>query len=166
MIAFARSFSPVEEDSPTLGRTRVGVHHGEAIVGNFGGRDRFQYTALGDVMNCAARLESANKALRTCGLISDDARRLSGLDLFRPMGRIVLSGRLTPIVVWEPAPDMNPLDRQALKDAWTAFDEGDVSAINTVKALTLAYPDDAALQLFVYRLTESTPGGHVALREK
>jgi adenylate cyclase len=166
MIDFARAFSTTEHDTPTLGRTRVGVHHGEAIVGNFGGRDRFQYTALGDVMNCAARLESANKLLRTCGLISADAMRLTGVHQFRPMGRIVLSGRPTPIEVWEPAPTMNPLDREALKEAWTAFDNGDESSIRTIKALTLAYPDDAALQLFVYRLTESGPGGQFELREK
>lgn len=166
MIAFAEGFSAPDGDVPKLGRTRVGVHHGEAIVGNFGGRERFQYTALGDVMNCAARLESANKALRTCGLISADAMRLTGLDLYRPMGRIVLSGRPSPIEVWEPAPAMDPLDRKALIAAWEAFDGGDLSSINTVKALTLVYPDDAALQLFVYRLDESKPGGHFVLREK
>jgi adenylate cyclase len=166
IIVFAESFSAGGGDQPRLGRTRVGVHHGEAIVGNFGGRERFQYTALGDVMNCAARLESANKSLRTTGLISAEAKRLTGLDEFRPMGRIVLSGRATPIEVWEPAPGMNPLDRDALKAAWEAYDGGDLSALNTIKALTLAYPDDAALQLFVYRLARSSPGGHVELREK
>jgi adenylate cyclase len=166
MIAFAQSFSEPEGNLPKLGRTRVGVHHGEAIVGNFGGRERFQYTALGDVMNCAARLESANKALRTSGLISDDAMRLTGLDCFRPMGRIVLSGRPTPIVVWEPAPAMVPLDREALLAAWIAYDQGDEEALKTIKALTLAYPEDAALKLFVYRLDESKPGGHFELREK
>ena len=50
---------------PPIGRTRVGVHFGEAIVGNFGGDGRIQYTALGDAMNTAARLESANKPLGT-----------------------------------------------------------------------------------------------------
>jgi adenylate cyclase len=166
MIGFARAFSEPDGDVPKLGRTRVGVHHGEAIVGNFGGRQRFQYTALGDVMNCAARLESANKTLRTCGLVSADAMRLTGLDVFRPMGRIVLSGRATPIEVWEPAPTMVALDRDALKAAWTAYDEGDEEALKTIKALTLAYPEDAALKLLVYRLAESGPRGHFVLGEK
>ncbi len=55
---------------PPIGRTRVGVHFGEAIVGNFGGEGRIQYTALGDAMNTAARLEGANKPLDTTILVS------------------------------------------------------------------------------------------------
>ena len=85
------------EDVPPIGVTRVGLHRGEAVVGNFGGEGRIQYTALGDAMNTAARLESANKALKTTMLVSDEAKRESTLDLFRPMGRIVLSGRATPV---------------------------------------------------------------------
>ena len=56
------------------GRTRVGLHYGEAVVGNFGGEGRLSYTALGDAMNCAARLEGANKYLKTVALVSDEAK--------------------------------------------------------------------------------------------
>src|SRR3546814_16747026 len=85
---FARSGG---DDIPPLGKTRVGLHRGEAVVGNFGGEGRIQYTALGDGMNTAARLESANKSLKTTILVSSEARELSTLEIFRPMGRIVLS---------------------------------------------------------------------------
>ena len=44
-------------------RPASGMHFGEAVVGNFGGENRIQYTALGDSMNTAARLEAANKSL-------------------------------------------------------------------------------------------------------
>ena len=40
-----------------FGLTRIGVHTGSAIIGNFGGRARFTYTAAGDAVNTAARLE-------------------------------------------------------------------------------------------------------------
>ena len=73
---------------PPIGRTRVGLHFGEAIVGNFGGDDRIQYTALGDSMNTAARLEAANKKLETSVIASLEAVSRSGLDWWRPMGRI------------------------------------------------------------------------------
>ena len=96
------------EDVPPLGMTRVGLHVGDAIVGNFGGEGRISYTALGDAMNTAARLEGANKYLKSVALISDDVRKLVDTDVLRPMGRIVLSGRPTPIVVWEPAPELAP----------------------------------------------------------
>ena len=102
---------------PPIGVTRVGLHRGEAVVGNFGGEGRIQYTALGDAMNTAARLESANKALKTTMLVSDEAKRESTLDFFRPMGRIVLSGRATPVMVWEPVPDMDEALRAELNDA-------------------------------------------------
>jgi adenylate cyclase len=48
-----------------LGVTRIGVHAGSAIVGNFGGGRFFDYTAYGDTINVAARLEEANKQLGT-----------------------------------------------------------------------------------------------------
>jgi adenylate cyclase len=166
MLAFARDFGSGADSSARLGRTRVGIHHGEAIVGNFGGRDRFQYTALGDVMNAAARLESANKALKTAALVSAEARALSGSDAFRPMGRIVLSGRPTPIEVWEPAPDLPAAEREELARLWRNFDSGDLSALETLQSLKCRYPDDASFAFFVYRLAESGPGGHFELREK
>ena len=106
--------------------TRVGLHRGEAVVGNFGGEGRIQYTALGDAMNTAARLESANKALKTTMLVSDEAKRESTLDFFRPMGRIVLSGRATPVEVWEPVPDMDAgAARRARTGSGRRFDGGD-----------------------------------------
>jgi adenylate cyclase len=48
-----------------LGVTRMGVHAGPAIVGNFGGGRFFDYTAYGDTINMTARLEAANKQLGT-----------------------------------------------------------------------------------------------------
>jgi adenylate cyclase len=154
------------DDIPPIGVTRVGLHHGEAIVGNFGGEGRIQYTALGDAMNCAARLESANKALKTTMLVSSPVRRESSLDIFRPMGRIVVSGRGTPIEVWEPVPDMDSGGRDRLNQAWLAFDGGDVSALGRLEEIAAAHPEDAALQYFIYRIREVGPGGHFVLGSK
>src|SRR5665213_3557462 len=49
----------------SFGATRIGVHAGPALVGNFGGSRFFDYTAYGDTINTAARLEAANKFLGT-----------------------------------------------------------------------------------------------------
>ena len=46
---------PPAPDVPPIGCTRVGLHHGEAVVGNFGGEGRIQYTALGDAHEHAPR---------------------------------------------------------------------------------------------------------------
>jgi adenylate cyclase len=154
------------EDIPPIGVTRVGLHRGEAVVGNFGGEGRIQYTALGDAMNTAARLESANKALKTTMLVSDEAKRESSLDCFRPMGRVVLSGRATPVMVWEPVPDMDSAFRAQLNDAWARFDAGDREALVQLEAMAADHKEDAALQYFVYRCREVGSGGHFVLGSK
>ncbi|HTU11459.1 MAG TPA: CHASE2 domain-containing protein [Allosphingosinicella sp.] len=154
------------EDIPAIGVTRVGLHRGEAVVGNFGGEGRIQYTALGDAMNTAARLESANKALKTTMLVSDEAKRESTLTDFRPMGRIVLSGRATPVMVWEPAPDLDPVFVARLNDLWARFDAGDTEALVKLEAIAAEHKADAALQYFVYRCREVGSGGHFVLGSK
>jgi adenylate cyclase len=152
-------------DIPPLGCTRVGLHRGEAVVGNFGGKGRIQYTALGDGMNTASRLESANKLLKTTILVSREAKEQCSLDIFRPMGRIVLSGRATPVEVWEPMPGMAAEDRRRLTEAWLRFDGGDPAALAELEAVA-AERQDAALDNFVYRIRQAGPGGHFVLGSK
>jgi adenylate cyclase len=155
------------EEVPTIGRTRVGLHRGEAVVGNFGGEGRIQYTALGDGMNTAARLESANKALKSTILVSSEARADSGLhDWFRPMGRIVLSGRSTAVEVWEPVPHMAAEIRAQLSELWRRFEAGEADALAELEAVAEAHKEDEALQYFVYRIREVGPGGSFVLGSK
>jgi adenylate cyclase len=154
------------DDIPKIGCTRVGLHRGEAIVGNFGGEGRIQYTALGDGMNTAARLESANKSLKTTILVSTEAKRESTLDIFRPMGRIVLSGRATPVEVWEPVPHMPADQRDRLVKLWERFESGDASALAELEAISNENKEDAALANFVYRIREAGPKGHFVLGSK
>jgi adenylate cyclase len=151
---------------PAIGCTRVGLHRGEAVVGNFGGEGRIQYTALGDGMNTAARLESANKSLKTTILVSNEARRGASQDIFRPMGRIVLSGRATPVEVWEPVPQMDAVLRQTLVKLWERFESGDEQAIHALSEIAATHEEDAALENFVYRIREAGPGGSFVLGSK
>jgi adenylate cyclase len=144
----------------------VGLHFGSAVVGNFGGEGRLSYTALGDAMNCAARLEGANKYLKTVALVSDEAKQLCTFDIFRPMGRIVLSGRATPVVVWEPMPGQDPGLRAELTRLWTDFDGGDRSALDAIEQICLTQDKDAALAAFACHLREAGPGGAIRLKEK
>ncbi|MFN3725913.1 MAG: CHASE2 domain-containing protein [Allosphingosinicella sp.] len=155
-----------DADLPTIGRTRVGLHHGEAVVGNFGGQKRIQYTALGDGMNTAARLESANKALQTGILVSTAVKEQTDVDLYRPMGRVVLSGRATPIEIWEPALHMDGKLRGRLRELWQRYDGGDRDALGEIERVAAAHPDDAALHNFVFRIREAGPGGAFVLESK
>src|SRR6202035_4858348 len=76
-----------------LGVTRIGAHAGPAIVGNFGGGRFFDYTAYGDTINVAARLEAANKQLGThicvSGTLAAKAAEFHG----RPVGDLILRGK-------------------------------------------------------------------------
>jgi class 3 adenylate cyclase len=76
-----------------LGITRIGVHTGTAIVGNVGTAERLHYTAHGDCVNTAARLEGANRYLGTRVCMSREVARYSPEITFVPIGRLVLKGR-------------------------------------------------------------------------
>ena len=167
ILAFTKGFGSGDSDRAMLGKTRIGLHYGEAIVGNFGGEGRIQYTALGDAMNTAARLEGANKYLKSTALVSDEARaRTETQDIFRPMGRITLSGRSTPIVVWEPCNDIDPKLRDELTRLWRQYEAGDKEALYALEAIAAKYDNDIALSVFANRLRQAGPGGSYILGEK
>ncbi len=83
-------------------RTRVGLHTGVVIAGVLGSSDRLSYTALGDVINVASRIEAANKELGTCTLISEATHQgLRGRLATRRIDRVELRGRQAPVVLYE-----------------------------------------------------------------
>jgi adenylate cyclase len=85
-----------------LGVTRIGGQAGPAIVGNFGGSRYFDYTAHGDTINIAARLEVANKRLGT--RICVGASLVARVEHFRgrPVGDLMLKGRTEALRAFEP----------------------------------------------------------------
>ncbi len=99
-----------------LGRTRIGLHLGPAIVGNFGGTARMQYTAMGDAMNIAARLESANKPIGSAVLVSGEVARAAPDFVYRKLGRIAMSGLATGVALFEPLDS----SRRAYGEAWNS----------------------------------------------
>jgi adenylate cyclase len=157
---FRRSVDPA---LPKIGKTRVGMHYGEAVVGNFGGERRIQYTALGDAMNTAARLESANKALDSSVMVSREFAERSGLDWWRPMGRVVLRGRSQPVDLFEPAPDFPQEDREAMAEALDRWDSDPKHTIAVIESLVFKHQSDTALHNLLHRLRHSEEGKAYAL---
>src|SRR4030088_1435978 len=88
-----------------FGTTRVGVHAGPAMVGNFGGNRFFDYTAYGDIINTASRLEAANKILGTRICVSAAVANATDNFRGRPVGDLVLRGRSEPLRAYEPLPE-------------------------------------------------------------
>ncbi|UKK84001.1 adenylate/guanylate cyclase domain-containing protein [Sphingopyxis sp. BSN-002] len=147
------------EDVPPIGMTRVGLHVGDAIVGNFGGEDRIQYTALGDSMNTASRLESANKSLKTGVLISAEAAARAGRDDLVPMGRVTLRGRAQPVDALTPRPDLSPGQRTRIAEMVAAHTAGNKNAyVTAATALAQEFSQDPAIMFLIERLNETESG--------
>ncbi|PKP86468.1 MAG: adenylate/guanylate cyclase domain-containing protein [Alphaproteobacteria bacterium HGW-Alphaproteobacteria-17] len=147
------------DDVPPIGMTRVGLHVGDAIVGNFGGEGRIQYTALGDAMNTASRLEAANKALRTGVLISSEAAARSERDDLVPMGRVTLRGRAQPVDVLTPRPDLSAEQRGRIAALVAAHAAADKNAyVTAATALTEEFGQDAAIMFLIERLNDTEKG--------
>jgi adenylate cyclase len=81
---------------------RIGINTGEMVVGNMGGRRKFDYTVIGDSVNLASRLEGANKQYRTLVLASERTYELVKHRIIgRELDLISVKGRLEPIRIYE-----------------------------------------------------------------
>jgi adenylate cyclase len=147
------------EEVPPLGMTRVGLHVGDAIVGNFGGEGRIQYTALGDSMNTASRLEAANKSLKTGVLISAEAEARAGRDDLVPMGRVTLRGRAQPVDTFTPRGDLTPDQRARIAEMVAAHASGDKKRyVTCATALGVEFSHDTSILFLIERLNETESG--------
>ncbi|QOZ30081.1 adenylate/guanylate cyclase domain-containing protein [Bradyrhizobium sp. CCBAU 51753] len=81
-------------------RFGIGIHGGEVIVGDIGYRDHMVFTALGDAVNVAARLQDMTKSLACEAVISDEVRALAGVaEDALPAQEVAIRGRNEPMLV-------------------------------------------------------------------
>lgn len=161
MHAFATRYAhQLQAQGIPFGHTRLGLHSGEVIVGNFGGNAIFDYRALGDPVNTAARLESVNKHLGTRFCVSEvtlaDCHGVS----VRPVGRLVLKGKSHALKVYEPLTDETPggyAPQTEYEAAYEAMAQGDAIAVDRFAQLATLYPEDPLVRLHHERLQGMEP---------
>lgn len=155
----------------SFGKTRIGIHTGEVIVGNFGGSTMFDYRALGDPVNTASRLESVNKHLGTNICLSEATR--SGCPentLVRPIGKLVLKGKTQALQVYEPisparAAHYAPLEKYLA--AYRLMVPGEEAlASQAFATLAKEFPNDPLITLHLKRLLEGSNDDLIVMNEK
>ncbi|MDR3476736.1 MAG: adenylate/guanylate cyclase domain-containing protein [Gammaproteobacteria bacterium] len=140
--------------------TRFGIHAGDAIVGNLGSSERLNYTALGDTVNIASRLEAINKIYKTHIIVSETVyNKLKYSFFFRLLDNVKIKGRSHSIVIYELLGDdigQVPYDLEAYN---AEFEKGFVAyeekkwreAIAYFQHCLAIYPEDAVARIFIAR---------------
>jgi len=141
-----------------FGVTRIGVHAGPALVGNFGGRRFFDYTAYGDTINTAARLETANKFLGTRICVSASVAEVVANFQGRPVGELLLRGRTEPLRAFEPLKESAAPAMVQYLQAFAKLEAGDASAMPAFAALVGLYSDDPLAGFHLRRLLNGAKG--------
>ena len=91
-----------ENRAAAMGRTRIGIETGDAVVGDVGIAAKLDYTAHGNAINIAARLEAANKDLGSTICIGAGAAAHYGVEKLMPLGKVALRGLNVDMDVYTP----------------------------------------------------------------
>jgi class 3 adenylate cyclase len=150
-----------------IGVTRIGIHTGQAVIGNFGSQSRMDFTALGDTVNTAARTEGVNKYFGTRVCCTEDAAALCPNVKFRQIGDIVLKGKTTPTALFSPIAETE--DSALIEGYGAAYalltSEG-AGAEAAFRDLARAFPSDPIIQFHIGRMDKGIVSARVVMDDK
>jgi adenylate cyclase len=151
-----------------LGITRIGVNSGPAIIGNFGGAHFFDYTAYGDVVNIAARLENANKIIGTRICVGESVVALVPEFTGRPVGTLLLKGKSRSLRCFEPqtGEQAGAPATAGYNAAFALLEADDPKVRQAFAALVGQYDEDPLTMFHLGRLLSGATGVEIELTEK
>jgi adenylate cyclase len=163
MAQLNRRWSQERPDQEPM-QVRIGVHTGEVVVGNVGGSARFDYSAIGDSVNLAARLEPANKTYDTLTMVSQVTLEAGDPSSYRvrELDYIAVKGKEAPVKVYELL-EMTGVALASDKEAaLTLYEQGMtaykkhawVQAKQHFEAALQACPDDGPSAVYQRRCAE------------
>jgi adenylate cyclase len=167
--SFCRQFEYVQQSKGfDIEMTRIGLNTGVSTIGNYGGKDRIEYTAMGEAINIAARLESVNRHIGTRICISQSTMEKCIGITFRPIGCLILKGMSRRINAFEPI----RLDDQGLVgydkyiEAYRKLENKDELALTTFKDLHRDFSSDPLISFHLHRLETGDLGTTIVMRNK
>jgi class 3 adenylate cyclase len=149
-----------------LGITRIGVHTGSAVVGNVGSAERFHYTAHGDCVNTAARLEGANRHVGTRVCMSSDVAGAEPADELLPIGRLVLKGRAAALDCVTFARGLTAAAVRKYQEAYALLERDAAASSALFVELSREAPDHGLSRFHLRRLERGEVGTTIVLESK
>lgn len=147
--------------------TRIGINTGTAFIGNLGTNERMDYTAIGDCVNLASRLQNVNKIYHTRIIIGEDTKtKLTTPFALRPLDIVEVKGKKNKTKIYELLGTLSgPSDTQATPDqielaslfsaAYYNFEQQAlVSAKTQFQAIQEKFPNDQPTKLYLERLSQ------------
>lgn len=147
--------------------TRIGIHKGDAIVGNVGSSERLNYTALGDTINITNRLEGINKNYNTKIIVSETVYQdIKDKFVLREVDSVMLKGITQPMRVYELLSETMQDIKFDIESYRHEFEQGlqtlhqdkfDI-ALHHFKRCLEIYPDDYLVPKFIRQCEEKRTG--------